>query len=285
MPETLTPVISRCSIHTSLHCNQGNDGDRLTVCQQNEGIRKITLNNPKKRNALSLAMLTNLEQDLEDVTSDLRVIIIAAEGSVFSAGHDLKEMTSDKGIKYHKEIFKKCTDVMTLIKSSVIVYIKGLLIVYIKGLLIVYIKGLLIVYIKGLLIVYIKGFATAAGCQLVASCDIAIAAESSRFATPGVSVGIFCTTPGVALARAVPRKVALEMLFSGHPISAQDALLHGLVSRIVPDDKLEEECYHYVIEAVDVIIENLRFIDCQEGIKAFIEKRKPKWTHSNKKAH
>ncbi|OWF47029.1 Enoyl-CoA hydratase domain-containing protein 3, mitochondrial [Mizuhopecten yessoensis] len=160
-----------------------------------------------------------------------------------------------------------------------------------------------------------RGLATAAGCQLVASCDMAVATDTSRFATPGVSVGLFCSTPAVAVGRSVPRKVAMEMLFTGHPISAQDALLHGLVSRVVPEDELEEttlgianricetsksvvalgkatfyaqmnlerkEAYTLTSK---VMVENLSLGDGQEGIRAFIEKRKPSWSHDTKKVH
>lgn len=152
-----------------------------------------------------------------------------------------------------------------------------------------------------------SGLATAAGCQLVASCDIAVASTKSQFATPGVNIGLFCSTPGVALARAVPRKIALEMLFTGNPITAEEALKHGLLSKAVPEEKLEEEvnliaekivslsqpvvamgksCFYshvtntrdqaYVV-AESAMVENLELYDGQEGINAFIEKRKPTW--------
>ncbi|XP_024260095.1 enoyl-CoA hydratase domain-containing protein 3, mitochondrial isoform X2 [Oncorhynchus tshawytscha] len=186
----------------------------LTVRQQNNGIRSITLNNPKKRNALSLSMLESLRGNiLADIDSDdLRVIVISAKGPVFSSGHDLKELTSAQGRDYHFKVFQACSEVMTLIQD-----------------------------IPVPVIAMVNGVATAAGCQLVASCDIAVVTEKSTFATPGVNVGLFCSTPAVAIGRAVPKKVAMEMLFTGSPISAQDALLHGLVSKVVPEERLENE--------------------------------------------
>uniref|UniRef100_Q96DC8-2 Isoform 2 of Enoyl-CoA hydratase domain-containing protein 3, mitochondrial n=4 Tax=Homo sapiens TaxID=9606 RepID=Q96DC8-2 len=158
-------------------------------------------------------------------------------------------------------------------------------------------------------IAMVNGLAAAAGCQLVASCDIAVASDKSSFATPGVNVGLFCSTPGVALARAVPRKVALEMLFTGEPISAQEALLHGLLSKVVPEAELQEEtmriarkiaslsrpvvslgkatfykqlpqdlgtAYYLTSQAM---VDNLALRDGQEGITAFLQKRKPVWSH------
>lgn len=254
----------------------------LTVTEQNHGIRRIILNNPKKRNALSLSMLESLKENiLTDIDNpELRVIIISARGPVFSSGHDLKELTSAQGQDHHRKVFKTCAEVMTLVQD-----------------------------IPVPVIAMVNGVATAAGCQLVASCDIAVATEKSTFATPGVNVGLFCSTPAVAIGRAVPRKVAMEMLFTGTPISAHDALLHGLVSKVVPEERLEEETasiarrvcessrpvvalgkatFHrqmsqgrdaaYAI-ASKVMVDNLSLRDGQEGIRAFVEKRKPVWSH------
>ncbi|XP_024066624.2 enoyl-CoA hydratase domain-containing protein 3, mitochondrial [Terrapene carolina triunguis] len=257
--------------------------EKLTSTRQLDGIRHIILNNPKKRNALSLSMLICLRDDiLHDIESKaLRVIIISAEGPVFSAGHDLKELSSERDTKHHIEVFETCAEVMTLLQKLPVPVIAK-----------------------------VNGLATAAGCQLVASCDIAVASEKSRFATPGVKVGLFCSTPAVAVGRALSRKVALEMLFTGEPISAHDALLHGLISRVVPEDKLEEETMKiarkicetswsvvalgkatfYKQMALDldaayrmtsqVMVDNLTLKDGQEGIEAFIQKRKPTWSHS-----
>lgn len=224
-------------------------------------------------------MLDTLKSNLlHNVDSNLRVIILSANGGVFSSGHDLKELTKDHGKDYHEKVFHRCTEVMTLVQD-----------------------------IPVPVIAQVNGLATAAGCQLVASCDIAVASTKSQFATPGVNIGLFCSTPGVALARAVPRKIALEMLFTGNPITAEEALKHGLLSKAVPEEKLEEEvnsiaekivslsqpvlamgksCFYshvtktrdqaYVV-AESAMVENLELYDGQEGINAFIEKRKPTW--------
>ncbi|CAM5083613.1 unnamed protein product [Natator depressus] len=256
--------------------------EKLTSTRQLDGIRHIMLNNPKKRNALSLSMLKCLRDDiLHDIKSKaLRVIIISAEGPVFSAGHDLKELSSEQDMKHHIEVFDTCAEVMTLLQKLPVP-----------------------------VIAQVNGLATAAGCQLVASCDIAVASEKSQFATPGVNVGLFCSTPAVAMGRALSRKVALEMLFTGEPISAHSALLHGLLSRVVPEDKLEEETmkiarkiceasrsvvalgkatfYRQMALDLDaayrmtsqVMVDNLTLKDGHEGIEAFFQKRKPTWSH------
>ncbi|XP_050180942.1 enoyl-CoA hydratase domain-containing protein 3, mitochondrial [Myiozetetes cayanensis] len=255
----------------------------LTVRRQAGGVRTIVLNNPRRRNALSLPMLRCLRQDLlHDVKSrELRVIVIAAEGPVFCSGHDLKELSTEDDVKHHSQVFELCAEVMTLIQKLPVP-----------------------------VIAQVNGLATAAGCQLVASCDIAVASEKSKFATPGVNIGLFCSTPAVALGRSLPRKVALEMLFTGEPLSAHEALMHGLVSKVVPEDRLEEETmkishkicessksvlalgkatfYRQITQDLDtaykmttqVMVDNLTLRDGQEGIEAFIQKRKPVWTHS-----
>ncbi|XP_005993891.1 enoyl-CoA hydratase domain-containing protein 3, mitochondrial [Latimeria chalumnae] len=261
---------------------------RGTVRTQQGGIRNIVLNNPSKRNALSLSMLQSLRQDIlhEVDSSDLRVIIISAQGPVFSSGHDLKELTAAKGREYHAQVFETCSEVMMLIQDVPVPVIAK-----------------------------VAGLATAAGCQLVASCDIAVATEESKFATPGVNIGLFCSTPAVAVGRSVPKKVALEMLFTGQPLSAHDALLHGLLSKVVPEDQLDEEVmkiarkicetsrpvvalgkatfYRQMAEGRNsaygmttrVMVDNLALQDGQEGIESFIQKRKPVWTHTKEKAH
>uniref|UniRef100_A0A8C8RLK8 Enoyl-CoA hydratase domain-containing protein 3, mitochondrial n=1 Tax=Pelusios castaneus TaxID=367368 RepID=A0A8C8RLK8_9SAUR len=276
------PRVLRCPVAAGL-ADQPSQLARLTRAQQRDGVRHIILNNPTKRNALSLSMLKCLRDDiLHDIESKaLRVIIISAEGPVFSAGHDLKELSSEQDMKHHTEVFETCAEVMTLLQK-----------------------------IPVPVIAQVNGLATAAGCQLVASCDIAVASEKSRFATPGVNIGLFCSTPAVAVGRALPRKVALEMLFTGEPISAHDALLHGLLSRVVPEDKLEEETmkiahkicetsrsvvalgkatfYRQIALGLDdaykmtsqVMVDNLILKDGQEGIDAFIQKRKPVWSHT-----
>ncbi|XP_034366865.1 enoyl-CoA hydratase domain-containing protein 3, mitochondrial isoform X2 [Arvicanthis niloticus] len=255
---------------------------RLTSMRQQDGIRNIVLSNPKKRNALSLAVLKSLRSDIlhKAESEDLKVIIISAEGPVFSSGHDLKELTDAQGRDYHTEVFQTCSEVMMLLRNHPVP-----------------------------IIAMVNGLATAAGCQLVASCDIAVASDKSSFATPGVNVGLFCSTPAVALGRAVPRKVALEMLFTGEPISAQEALRHGLISKVVPEEQLEEETMRIAKKiaslsrsvvalgkatfykqlpqdlrtayflASQAMVDNLALQDGQEGIEAFIQKRKPIWSH------
>ncbi|KAF4114971.1 enoyl-CoA hydratase domain-containing protein 3, mitochondrial [Onychostoma macrolepis] len=260
------------------------DSSSLTLREQQDGIRRIVLNNPEKRNALSLAMLESLRENLQtdSHSDDLRVIIISARGPVFSAGHDLKELRAARGRDHHSRVFQTCSEVMTLIQD-----------------------------IPVPVIAMVNGVATAAGCQLVASCDIAIASDKSTFATPGVNVGLFCSTPGVAIGRAVPRKVAMEMLLTGRPVSARDALLHGLVSKVVLEEQLEQETlavarrvcessrpvvalgkavFHRQMtlgrdaayaSAAEAMLENLTLRDTQEGIRAFLEKRKPVWSNTD----
>ncbi|XP_058479504.1 enoyl-CoA hydratase domain-containing protein 3, mitochondrial [Solea solea] len=276
------------TLRTGTRSYSDTEPEPLTLKHQSDGIRRIILNNPKKRNALSLSMLESLRENIEtDVDSDdLRVIIISAKGPVFSSGHDLKELTWTQGRGHHTKVFDTCSQVMTLIQD-----------------------------IPVPVVAMVNGVATAAGCQLVASCDIAVATENSTFATPGVNVGLFCSTPAVAIGRAVPRKVAMEMLFTGTPISAHDALLHGLVSKVVPEERLEAETLAIArrvcaasrpvvalgkatfqrqmaqgrdaayATASAVMVDNLSLRDGQEGIRAFIEKRKPVWSHSSERAH
>ncbi|ROL52704.1 Enoyl-CoA hydratase domain-containing protein 3, mitochondrial [Anabarilius grahami] len=258
------------------------DSSSLTLRQQQDGIRinleKIRSNTAVRSNSASLS---------------------AARGPVFSSGHDLKELTSARGREYHSKVFQTCSEVMTLIQDLPVP-----------------------------VIAMVNGVATAAGCQLVASCDIAVATEKSTFATPGINVGLFCSTPGVAIGRALPRKimsrskqslprlqVAMEMLLTGRPISAQDALLHGLVSKVVSEQQLEEETlaiarrvcessrpvvalgkavfHRQMAEGRDAayarasaaMVENLALRDGQEGVRAFLEKRKPVWSNSDEEAH
>ncbi|XP_066448156.1 enoyl-CoA hydratase domain-containing protein 3, mitochondrial isoform X2 [Eleutherodactylus coqui] len=172
-------VPARAALRTRLLGTERQDHAPLTRSVQEAGIRKITLNNPQKRNALSLAMLQSLQKDLvhEVDDKDLRVIVIAANGPVFSSGHNLKEFTAMHGKTNHADVFDACIKLMTTIQTLPVP-----------------------------VIAQVNGLATAAGCQLVAGCDIAIASEKSKFATPGVNVGLFCSTPAVALGRAVPKK-------------------------------------------------------------------------------
>ena len=245
-----------------------------------EGVATLTLNNPERRNALSSPTLEALERVLEQIAQDaeVRVVVLRSHGPVFSSGHDLNELVNGEAAEY-TAVFEACTRVMEAIRL-----------------------------LPKPVIAQVQGLATAAGCQLVATCDIAVAADSAAFATPGVQIGLFCTTPGVAVARSVMPKKAMEMLLTGKPISAQEALEFGLISRIAPADALEEQvdelarqiasasahtlalgkaAFYQQIEmdrpsayqfASKVMVDNLLADDAKEGISAFLEKRQPVWT-------
>lgn len=259
--------------------NTAIQADKLTLCEDVDGVRTITLNHPSKRNALSYDLLKSLQDDLHRQTSThpLSAVVIKASGKVFSSGHNLKELTN---ADIAHKTFDLCSEIMIEFQEHAVP-----------------------------VIAQVQGLATAAGCQLVASCDIAVAAASARFATPGVSNSIFCTTPGVALARSVPCKTALYMLLTAEAITAMEALQCGLVSRVVPDEDLETETQRIVgkIKASsrpvirlgkqsfyqqrqlplkqaykfggERMVENLKYDDAQEGINAFVLKRKPNWSH------
>ena len=245
-----------------------------------DGIAILTLDNPQRRNALSARTLAALEERLGEIarTPEARVVVIAANGPVFSSGHDLNELVNGAADDY-AAIFDACTRVMESIRL-----------------------------LPQPVIAQVQGLATAAGCQLVATCDLAVAADTAAFATPGVQIGLFCTTPGVAVARSVMPKKAMEMLLTGRPISAQEALEFGLISRIVPAAELETQtmalarqiasasahtlalgkaAFYRQIEmtrpdayqfASKVMVDNLLAPDAKEGIAAFLEKRPPVWT-------
>ena len=252
--------------------------ERLLI---NEGtVATITMNRPEKRNALSLAMMQEIQAALRHLSgqTQTRVIILAANGPAFSAGHDLNELVG-RDLNAYRQIFDVCTQLMNTIHE-----------------------------ISQPVIAQVQGMATAAGCQLVATCDLAVAADAARFATPGVKIGLFCTTPMVALTRAVGRKRALEMLLSGTAIDAHTAADWGLVNRVVPASQLQEatqslsrqiaeassltvtigkQAFYAQIDldepkayayAKEVMSMNALAADAQEGISAFIEKRPPCWT-------
>ncbi|ULT95571.1 hypothetical protein L5515_011465 [Caenorhabditis briggsae] len=237
--------------------------------QENSVVRFIL--NDKKVNTLSLAMIKELFAELKaiDKIEKVRSVVIAHNGKSFSAGHELKELTTESGTDKHNEIFNTCV------------------------------------------IAEVNGTAAAAGLQLVASCDVVVAGKSSRFLVPGQKLGLFCSTPGIALVRAVPRKVAMDMLLTAQPIDSEAALRAGLVSRVVDDDQVKFEALK-VAEQIGqfsrsvtslgkaffytqaelgtadayrygsrVMVGNLKLKDCQEGISAFIGKRHPEFEHSN----
>ena len=242
----------------------------------------VTLDRPEKRNALSLALMEELIDALRRVsrTPGVRAIVLAGAGPAFSAGHDLGEMVG-RDRAFYDRLFDVCTELMETIHR-----------------------------LPQPVIAKVHGIATAAGCQLVAACDLAVAAEGARFATPGVKIGLFCSTPMVPLTRAIGRKRALEMLLTGEMISASTALEWGLVNRVVPAEALDEavaelvekiarsspltvaigkEAFYAQVEldehrAYDltksVMATNALAGDAQEGICAFLEKREPTWKGS-----
>ena len=242
-------------------------------------IAIVTLNRPTRRNALSLELMSEFIDCLEDIgrNRDVRAVILEAAGPAFCSGHDLSEMVG-RDINEYRRIYDVCTEMMTKLQS-----------------------------ISQPVIAAVHGLATAAGCQLVATCDLAIAAEKASFATPGVRLGLFCTTPMVALSRAVGRKRAIQMLMTGEVINAETAADWGLVNRVVPADALPSEvrklaqsiaaaspltialgkqafysqvdldqpkAYAYAKEVMSM---NSLALDAQEGITAFLEKRPACW--------
>jgi enoyl-CoA hydratase/carnithine racemase len=248
-------------------------------------IAVLTLNRPDARNSLSEGLIAELRAALKEIHGDANVrgVVIAANGPAFSAGHDMKELTArradaDRGRAYFAEIMNACSAMMQAI-----------------------------VQLPKPVVAAVQGVATAAGCQLVASCDLAVASEAATFATPGVDIGLFCSTPMVALSRNVPRKQAMEMLLTGEPVSARTARDIGLVNRVVASGaerdeatalaekvalksaytvKLGKAAFYRQAEmsladayryAAEVMTENMMARDAEEGIGAFIEKREPKW--------
>ncbi len=251
-----------------------------------QGVLRLTLNDPKRCNALSEAMLIALSTALQEaeVNPNVRVVVLAATGSVFCAGHDLKEINigcndADAGLAYFNSLFTHCSKVMQAIVNS-----------------------------PKIIIAEIAGVATAAGCQLVASCDLAFATDSAKFATPGVNIGLFCSTPMVALSRNVANKHAMEMLLTGDLISAAKAEQMGLINRVVTVAELTDQSMAMAIKiaskssmtlaigkrafyqqctmslanayqyASRVMVDNMLKQDAQEGIDAFISKRPPIWS-------
>jgi enoyl-CoA hydratase/carnithine racemase len=245
----------------------------------------LTLNRPAARNSLSEALIAELHTALREIhdDADVRAVVIAANGPAFSAGHDMKELTArrtdaDRGRAYFADIMTACSAMMQAI-----------------------------VQLPKPVVAAVQGIATAAGCQLVASCDLAVASETAAFATPGVDIGLFCSTPMVALSRNVPRKQAMEMLLTGEPVPATTARDIGLINRIVAAGtereaaialaqkvalksaytiKLGKAAFYRQAEmsladayryAAEVMTENMMARDAEEGIGAFIEKREPKW--------
>jgi enoyl-CoA hydratase/carnithine racemase len=251
-----------------------------TILVAQEGVTgRITLNRPEKRNALSLELMEELIEALQALAAspDVRAIVIEGAGVAFSAGHDLSEMVG-RELPFYQKLFDVCTELMETIHR-----------------------------VPQPVIAKVHGIATAAGCQLAAACDLAVAADNARFATPGVKIGLFCSTPMVPLSRAIGRKRALEMLLTGDLIDANRALEWGLVNRVVPADQLDDavadlvdaiarsspltiaigkEAFYAQVELDEhrayehtksVMAINSIATDAQEGISAFLEKRQPSW--------
>ena len=251
----------------------------LILYEVESRVAWLTMNNPARRNALSAEMTREMRAAVRDAQEDpeVRVLVIAAAGPVFSSGHDLRELL-DGDREDNVMAFAACTELMEAIRLMGKPSIAS-----------------------------VQGLATAAGCQLAATCDLAVASENAAFATPGVDIGVFCSTPSVPLSRAVPTKVAMRMLLTGEPISAREALEAGLVNEAVPAADLRSATmalarkvasappsavsmgkaafYKHVEmdipQAYDlarrVMVENLRHPDGQEGVSAFLEKRRPAW--------
>ena len=259
--------------------------EAILLREDANGVATLTLNRPKQRNSLSEELMIALTAEIEAVGKDasVRAVVLAGAGPGFCAGHDLKELTAarssdDRGRAFFANTMKLCSTLMQAIVNC-----------------------------PKPVIARVHGIATAAGCQLVASCDLAVAAEEAKFATPGVNIGLFCSTPMVALSRNVTRKHAMEMLLTGEMISAARAAEMGLVNRVVPAAELDAAVAHFadiiasksaltvsigkkafyeqlekpLAEAYDyaseVMVKNMLARDAEEGIGAFIEKREPKW--------
>jgi len=252
----------------------------LVLRDDADGITTLTLNRPAQFNAINGAMLTAMQAALDAVAADatVRVVVIAGAGRAFCPGHDLKEMLANSNEAFIGDLFRRCCDVMLTIQR-----------------------------LPQPVIARVHGIATAAGCQIVAACDLAVAEEGARFATSGINFGLFCATPGVPVSRNVSRKRAFEMLMTGEFIDAPTALDWGLLNRVAPADRLAEETtalartmmdkppaviaagkkfFYAQLErkiedayahASDVITRNMLGADGQEGVGAFVEKRKPRW--------
>jgi len=244
------------------------------------GVTTLTLNRPKQFNALSQALLSALQTELDLIAQDeaIRLVVIAANGKAFCAGHDLKEMRAHTDKAFHSALFEQCSQMMLTIN-----------------------------HMSQPVIAKVQGLATAAGCQLVAACDLAVAADSAQFATSGIRVGLFCSTPAVAVSRNLSRKKALEILLTGEFIDAHTAVQEGLINRAVPAEQLDsavqqlvdaivakspfavasgkrmfyqqlemdmEEAYAYATETMAC---DMMAADAGEGIDAFMQKRQPVW--------
>jgi enoyl-CoA hydratase/carnithine racemase len=254
--------------------------DLLQFTRDARGVVRLTLNRPLAFNALSESLLLALQTAIDAIATDasVRVVVLAAAGKAFCAGHDLKEMRAQPSLAYYQKLFAQCSQVMQSLQRLPVPVIAR-----------------------------VQGIATAAGCQLVAQCDLAVAVDTARFATSGVNYGLFCATPSVALSRNVSRKAAFEMLVTGDFISAQEAQTQGLINRAVPLEQLDAEVEKLVAsivakpqvaiamgkglfyrqiengmeaayeDALQTMACNMMDADALEGVQAFIEKRTPRF--------
>ncbi|HYC15119.1 MAG TPA: enoyl-CoA hydratase [Stellaceae bacterium] len=254
--------------------------ERVLLRSDTGGVAWLTLNRPGQRNALSIELMTALQTEIDAITADkaVKVVVIAGAGPAFCSGHDLREMRANPTRKHYESVFNLCSRLMLSITK-----------------------------LPKPVIARVHGIATAAGCQLVATCDLAIAAEGARFATPGVNIGLFCSTPMVPLSRAVGRKAAMEMLLTGDFVDAARARELGLVNRVVPAGRLDNEVSELAEQIIkksafivsigkeafyrqaelglaeayayasEVMTRNMLARDAAEGIDAFLEKRDPSW--------
>ena len=261
--------------------NMDTDAPVLQVARDARGVVTLTLNRPQAFNALNEALLSALQTELDALAqyASARVVVLAASGKAFCAGHDLKEMRAEPSLGYYQTLFAQCSQVMQSLQRLPVPVIAR-----------------------------VQGIATAAGCQLVAQCDLAVAADTVRFATSGVNYGLFCATPSVALSRNISRKAAFEMLVTGDFISAREAQEQGLINRAVPREQLDAEVENLVArivakpqvaiamgkglfyrqlevglgaayeDALQTMACNMMDADALEGVQAFIEKRTPRFS-------
>ena len=256
--------------------------DRLVIREDNKesGVVTLTLNRPKQFNALSVELLSAMQTELDNIAQDnqIQVVIIAANGKAFCAGHNLKQMRANVNEAFQRTLFQQCSQMMLTINQM-----------------------------PQVVIAKVQGIATAAGCQLVAACDLAVASNEAKFATSGINVGLFCSTPAVAVSRNLPRKQAFEMLITGEFIDANTALQQGLINRVASAEQLDITLYSLINAitnkssvavrtgksmfykqldmeladaydyASDVMTGNMMADDASEGIDAFIEKRQAVW--------
>lgn len=257
---------------------------KFILFEKNDNVGWITLNSPEKRNALSLELMNEMLKLLNLISKDkdTRVVIIRGNGPAFCTGHDINELVGDNyDIQHFRKVFSVCSDMMQTLHKM-----------------------------PQPIIAQVHGVAMAAGCQLVAACDLAIADSKTRFSTPGIKIGLFCSTPMVPLSRIIGRRRALDMLFTGRFITAQEAEKFGFINKVVTPDRLAEETRNWAMEIAqysrftleigkkafynqmdkdetsaydyskEVIAQNCLDEDAQEGMKAFLERRKPKWKNS-----